>query len=254
MLAVLLGSLVLSAEALLLCALYVGLRPESASWLNVTVGTIGLFSMIAMLVYSIARRSKWMRDRMRLSYWLQIHIFLGLQGILLSFVHCLPLLWREGWPILVNPGMLNLYAVAVVFASGLFGRYLYAQVPKTLGGQHLEAKALDAEIAALNTVPPDLAALWKDAPAARGFLGVIAAGFARRRALRALRSKGLPPEVHALARRRVTLEHQKATMLAAQRVFRYWIVLHRPIAVGMYFLSAVHIAVALVFSGHWPAW
>jgi hypothetical protein len=31
-------------------------------------------------------------------------------------------------------------------------------------------------------------------------------------------------------------------------------VLHRPIAVGMYFLSAVHVLVALVFTTKWPLW
>jgi hypothetical protein len=250
----LLGFFVLFVEGVSLLVLYLVLRPESASWLNVTIGTLGLLSMIAMLIYSVARRSKALRDVMRLSYWLQLHIFLGLQGILLSVVHCLPILWRHGWPILVNPGMLNLYAVMTVFASGLFGRYLYAQVPKTVGGQHLEAKGLEAELAALGPVPPELAALWVGAPGAGSFFGVIRAGFARMRALFRLRQMKLEPKVRALARRRVLLEHQKAAMLAAQRVFRYWIVLHRPIAVGMYFLTAVHVLVALVFTSDWPIW
>lgn len=183
----LLGLSVLMVEGVTLFAVYLALQPESGSWLNVVVGTVGLLSMIAMLVYSVARRSKALRDVMRLSYWLQLHIFLGLQGVLLAFLHCLPLLWREGWPILLNPGMLNLYAVAVVFASGLFGRYLYALVPKAAGGQVLEGGRGEA-------------------------------------------------------------------LLLAQRVFRYWIVLHRPIALGMYLLSAVHVLVALVYSRPWSWW
>lgn len=254
MLFLILGLLILILEGLSLTALYVVIQPASASWLNVAVGSLGLLSMTLMLVYSIARRSKRLRDVMRLSGWLQLHIFLGLQGILLTFIHCLPLLWRGGWPILVNPGMLNLYAVIVIFASGLFGRYLYAQVPKTLGGQHLEAKALDAEIGAIKDLPAEVSALWKDAPGARSFFGVLTASFARRRALGRLRTMKLAPEVASLARRRVVLEHQKAAMTAAQRVFHYWIVLHRPIAIGMYFLSGVHVLVALVFTSHWELW
>lgn len=247
----LLAAAVLALEALGLGITYAAVRPSSGSALNVAVGTLGLVSMVAMLVYSIARRSATLRRVMRLSSWLGLHIFLGLQGILLAFVHCLPLLWREGWPILVNPGMLNLYAVAIVFASGLFGRYLYAQVPKTLGGQHLEAKALEAELEALGAVPPEVRRLWESAPGAGSFFGVLRAGAARRRALRALSAMSLEPAVRENARRRVILEHQKAAMAAAGRVFRLWIVLHRPIALAMYLLSAVHAAVSLLFHGGW---
>ncbi len=235
-------------EGAVLVPAYVVLRPESGSGVNLVVGAVALASMIAMLVYSLARRLKFLRDWMRLSYWLHLHIFLGLQGILLAYVHCLPLLWRHGWPILVNPGMLNLYAVTVVFLSGLFGRYLYAQVPKTLGGQHLAAKQVDEELAALgDKVPKELERLWKDAPGAPSVFGVVAAGRARSAAIRALGKVPLAADVRALAERRVVLEHQKRAIASAQRLFSFWIVAHRPIALAMYLLSFVHAALSLLF-------
>ncbi len=240
--------LLLAAETFVLVPAYLVFQPESGSLVNLVVGVIALASMIAMLVYSIARRSRLLREWMRLSTWLHLHIFLGLQGVLLAYVHCLPLLWRHGWPILVNPGMLNLYAVTIVFASGLFGRYLYAQVPKTLGGQHLAARELDEELARLTEgLPAAITALWKDAPQPRGFFGVIGAGQVRSARLRELRRLPLDPKVRELAARRVTLEHQKAAMAAAQRVFSWWILLHRPIAAAMYLLSFVHALLSLLF-------
>jgi hypothetical protein len=248
------GAAILVLEAVVLGATYVALRPESGSWLNAAVGTVALASMIAMLIYSVARRSKGLRSVLRLSTWLGIHIFLGLQGVLLAWIHCLPLLWRHGWPILVNPGMLNLYAVTIVLFSGLFGRYLYAQVPKTLGGQHLQAKALEAELAGMDPVPDEVRALWTNAPQPGGFLGVVRAGFARRRALGKLRRMNLSGPMKVLAYRRVVLEHQRAAMTAAQRVFRNWIVLHRPLAVAMYLLSFVHLAIAVLFASSWGVW
>lgn len=241
--------LVLTAEAVGMTGLYLWLRPASASWLNLIVGSVALASMIAMLVYSLARRIKLLRDWMRLSSWLHLHIFLGLQGILLAFVHCLPLLWRGGWPMVLNPGMLNLYAVAVVFASGVFGRYLFGQVPKTLGGQHLAAKAVEEELAALDQpVPDEVRALWAQAPGARSFVGLIRARAARRRAVRALRAMRLEPKLAGLCERRVVLEHQKASLQYAQRIFRWWILLHRPVAAAMYLLSFVHVILSLAFS------
>ncbi|MCB9687875.1 MAG: hypothetical protein H6738_18870 [Alphaproteobacteria bacterium] len=239
---------VLALEAAVLVPAYVLTRPSSGSLVNLIVGGVGLACMIGMLVYSIARRSRLLRSWMRLSTWLHLHIFLGLQGILLAYVHCLPLLWRHGWPILVNPGMLNLYAVTVVFLSGLFGRYLYAQVPKTLGGQHLQLKEVEEELASMTAgLPEGIRTLWEGAPAPTGFFGVISAGSVRQARLRDLRKVGLAPEVKELAARKITLEHQKAAMGAAQRVFSWWILLHRPIAAAMYLLSFVHAAIGILF-------
>lgn len=251
MLWVVVGAAALGAEAIGLGGLYLALRPESGSILNAAVGTVALGSMIAMLVYSVARRVHALRQVLRLSSWLGIHIFLGLQGVLLAYIHCLPILWRHGWPILVNPGMLNLYAVTIVFGSGLFGRYLYAQVPKTIGGQHLEARALDAELAALEPVPDEVRALWARAPQPGGLLGVVRAGLARRAALRKLRALKLTGPLRVVAYRRVVLEHQKAAIVAAQRVFRYWILLHRPLAAAMYLFSLVHVLISVLFAASW---
>lgn len=239
----------LFVEALVLVPAYLVLQPASGSLTNAIVGTVGVLCMIAMLVYSVARRSRTLRSMMRLSLWLHLHIFLGLQGILLVYLHCLPLLWRHGPPMLLNPGMLNLYALTVVFASGLFGRYLYAQVPKTLGGQHLAAKDLDAELETLREpVPEEVRALWQGAPSGRGFLSVIAAGRARRRALKALRRMVLDPQLAALAERRITLERQKAVLGSAQGVFWLWIVLHRPVALAMYLITFVHVVLGILYT------
>ena len=244
----------LVAEGIALTATYAVLRPSSSSLFNVTVGTVGLASMVIMLVYSIARRSRALRAMARLSTWLHLHIFLGLQGILLVFFHCVPMLYREGHAALLNPGVLNLLAVMVVFASGVFGRYLYAQVPKTLGGQHLAIRELDEELSALASVPKEVHTLWATAPARGGVFAIVGSDLQRRSALRKLGAMGLEPEAHALAARRVTLEWQKAVLGGAQGVFRLWILLHRPLAIAMYFLSAVHIALALMFTPSLRFW
>ncbi|MEZ4240382.1 MAG: hypothetical protein R3F59_30360 [Myxococcota bacterium] len=250
----LLGVAVLAAEAVGLGGLYLWLQPASASWLNVAVGSVALASMVGMLVYSIARRVQALRNLMRLSGWLQLHIFLGLQGVLLAWIHCLPLLWRHGWPIPFNPGLLNLYAVSVVFASGLFGRYLYAQVPKTLGGRHMALRAVDDELAQGADIPPAVRQLWEANPGATSLLGIPAAGRRRRRALRRLARMDLDPSVRRLAARRVLIEHQRASMVVTQRVFRFWILAHRPVAAGMYLLSGVHVLVSVLFSTGWGWW
>ena len=230
-------------------AIYLWLRPSSGSLLNVVVGTVGVLCMIGMLVYSVARRSATLRRWMRLSLWLHLHIYLGLQGIFLAYLHCMPMLWRHGLPMLLNPGMLNLYALTTVFASGLFGRYLYAQVPKTLGGQHLSTKEVDAELASLDQpVPAAVQALWADPPRGGGVGGVLRAASARRTALADLDAMDLDAELKALASRRIVLVHQRAVVQTARRIFGAWIVLHRPIALAMYLITFVHVVLGVLYA------
>lgn len=241
-------ALLLLTEAVGLAAVYALAPPAPSDPLSVWLGTLGLLSMIVMLVYSVARRVKVLRDVARLSAWLELHIFLGLQGFLFVGFHSLPMFTnaRFMW---LNPGVINFAAVCVVIASGVFGRWLFAQVPKTLGGTHMEAKDVEAELKALNAdLPASVTALWKDVPELRSIFGMVKADLDRRTAERKLATMGLPPDVYALASRRVRLERQKAALHVTQRVFRWWIVLHRPIAAMMYVLSAMHLVLALMFT------
>ena len=91
----------------MLVPLYVWLKPDAGGWLNLIVGSLGLGSMIAMMAYSIARRSKTLREILRLSTWLHLHIFLGLTIFLIfpftRLVHMLSVpiryVWRPGYQV-----------------------------------------------------------------------------------------------------------------------------------------------------------
>ncbi|MEN0061112.1 MAG: hypothetical protein AAGA48_03125 [Myxococcota bacterium] len=245
----------IAAQIAVLVPTYLVVRPSAGSILNGLVGTIGLVCMLAMHVYSVARRNATLRRWMRLSWWLHLHIFLGLEGIFLSYLHCLPLFWRHGTPILVNPGMLNLYALTVVFASGVFGRYLFAQVPKTLAGQHLSERELEAEIAGLpHAMPDEVTALWQRPPARQGFMGMVAAGFARGRALRELQLLSVDPEMERLAARRIVLVRQRAVLQTARRIFSTWIQVHRPMAAAFYVITLVHVVLGILFNPWSELW
>jgi len=221
---------------------------EPSDPLGIWLGWIGLISMIVMLVYSIARRSRLMRRWMRLSYWLHLHIFLGIQGVLLIAFHCAPIFTRSDihW---LNPGVLNFIAVVIVFFSGSFGRYLYGWLPRKIGGEQMKEAEVDAEIASLDQpLPPEVEQLWAATASAGGFFGMVRADLQTRRALRSLSALSLPPEVLDLARRKVGLMRQRIVLRTTQRFFRYWIVLHRPLAGAMYVLSFVHVALAYMFT------
>lgn len=238
---------ILLLEVVGLAVVYATDAPGPSDPLSVGLGWGGLGSMIAMLVYSVARRSRTLRQWARLSSWLHLHIFLGVQGVVLIAFHCAHLLARSTF-YLMNPGILNLAAMGIVVGSGLFGRYLYAQLPRAIGGEQLAADEVDAELAALGPLPEAVTALWQGTTAATSLPGLVRADLATRRAVARLGALTLTAEQRRLATRKIRLERRRASLSAAQRVFRNWIVLHRPIAALMYVLSFVHVALAYMFS------
>jgi hypothetical protein len=72
---------------------------------------------------------------------------------------------------------------------------------------------------------------------------------------RSLQVVGLDPagrgRVLALVARRLELEHHLALAVPFQRLFRYWHLLHLPLAITMFVVVAVHVVVATMFGYGW---
>lgn len=240
--------LILVAETIALSLVYALDPPAPSDPLSVWLGTLGLLSMVVLLAYGVARRSRTVRKIAELRIWLNLHIFLAFQGFLFVVFHSLPMFTgsRFMW---LNPGVINFMAVCVVMVSGGFGRWLFAQVPRTLGGQHMAAKEVEAELRAMKIkLPASVTALYEGLPETRTIFGMVGAAQARRVAMAQLGRLDLEPDVRALAHRRLQLEQHKTALSVTQRVFKWWILLHRPIAVILYILSAMHLVLALMFT------
>jgi len=229
---------------------YATAAPAPTDPLSVDLGWVGLGSMVVLLAYSVARRSRRLRQVARLSYWLHFHIFLALQAMVCVFFHCFHLFGRDAPLRLLNPGVLNLIAVLVVFGSGIFGRYLYSWLPRQIGGVQMGRKEVEAELAQIGAAfSAEVEALWqRPATEPRGLVGLIRSDLATRRALRELRRLDLPAQQLAVAERKVRLERSGAVLAVSQRFFRNWIILHRPIAAIMYVLSVVHVLLSYMFT------
>jgi hypothetical protein len=227
---------------------------------------VGSSMMVLMLLYSVRKRVGALRKAGPLSLWLDAHIYLGLVGPSLVVLHSTVKV--QG---LVA---LSFWSMVVVVASGVLGRYLYLQIPRTRAGEELALAELerqdrelserlrsrfgldDAQLARLEGVV-------SVAPAQAGLLG----GFVRmmlddlrlRAGLRefARSCRSVPRPVFsdfervvrqkALVRRRVLLWDR------VHELFHYWHVLHKPFALVMYLFLIVHVAVALVTGYAWGA-
>jgi hypothetical protein len=238
-------------------------RWKAGGSLGHQLGTIGSAMMLLMLLYSVRKRVSALRRVGPLSRWLDAHIFLGVFGPQLIVLHST--FKVQG---LVA---LSFWSMILVAASGVVGRYLYLQIPRTRAGEALALADLEAQDRSLTqqlrtAFGLDDAQLARlDAvvavPARSGLLrGVVSAVAQQARLRRALgefaRScPNVPRPVRrdfqrvvrqkALSRRRILLWDR------VHELFHYWHVVHKPFAVVMYLFMFVHVAVAIATGYGW---
>lgn len=220
-------------------------------------GIAGLSAMVLMQAYSLRKRVPLLRRAGRLGDWLDLHIYLGITGPLLIVLHSA---FKVGG--LIAIAFWSMVAVAV---SGIVGRFLYAQIPRSAAGDQLtldEARRLDAELGArlaaeFGFSADELARLDALEPAAgppRSLAGELAAlalaPLAARRRFARFR-RGAPRLPRALAARLGRLVGQRELLHRRLRVWRrlhelfhYWHVFHKPFAVLLYLFAAIHVGVA----------
>lgn len=227
------------------------------------LGLAGSSMMLLMLLYSVRKRVGALRRLGPLSRWLDIHIFLGVFGPLLVVLH-------SSFKV---QGLvaLSFWSMIVVASSGVLGRYLYLQIPRTRAGEERALAELEAEDQQLSgqlrtRFRLDEAQLARlDAlvaiPARTGLLG----GFVRlvtddlrlrsglRDFARSCRSVPAPVfrEFERVVRQKAQVHRRILLWDRVHELFHYWHVLHKPFALVMYLFMIVHVAVALVTGYGW---
>jgi hypothetical protein len=232
-------------------------------------GVIGtLFILLGVLSYSLRKRVARTNRIGKLKYWLESHIFLCTLGPFLILLHTS---FRFG-------GIVSIafWAMVIVVVSGVFGRYVFVRIPKTINGRFRSLQDVRQEQAALlETLQAEfgvgadrVAAALGPGPgnSGEGVGGLVGAlWFAlrndvRRRAqsrrVRALLADagvpaGLRGSASSLIRKQVQLEQQMVLLRPFQRLFRYWHLFHLPLSTVMAAIVILHIGVAIVFGYTW---
>lgn len=239
---------------------YDDLRP--AGRIGLRYGIIGFGLITAgVIIYSGRKRIRALARLGKLKFWLEFHIFLCTVGPFLVTLHTS---FKVG-------GLVSIafWSMAIVAISGIFGRYVYVRIPKTMAGGFADLAAIRVQreelLAELATdLGPRLAEVERlIAPAkakpSEGLFSAIGAavrfdlthGRTMRQVKRLLGSAKITPakRAHAvrLVERQLQVEHQMAHLLPFQRLFKYWHILHLPLAIAMFVIVAVHVTVATLF-------
>ena len=253
---------------LLITALYLlvvfrlGGIPAASSFFGHSLGIIGFTLMLMTeFLYSRRKRSKHARWG-RMATWLQFHIFTGIVGPYLVFLH-------TSFKFNGLAGVVLLFT-GIVVLSGFIGRYIYTAVPRTAEGTILERAELEAQIA---RVEKDLSDWVAEAPEDRrpmidavaalagGELGAFRAIFLRgplaylqrlrwwllRRRFPASQQGDLSRLEQALLRR-AALSRQVGVLTTARRLLGLWHTVHVPLGVVLFTTAVIHILAAIYYA------
>jgi len=229
-------------------------------------GIVGTAMMlVGVILYSTRKRVSRLANAGGLGNWLHFHIFLCTLGPFLVLLHTT---FKFG-------GIVSIafWSMAVVVASGVFGRYVFARIPKAMDGTFRgiheivrEASGLEKEICAAGAVPANQVETLLAGPSLRAPTGTldalwlalrgdVATRLHLARSRRTLGRARVAPDVRrrtlGLLRSRLALEQQSRLLLPFQRLFSYWHILHLPLAMVLLIVTIVHVVVAFLFGYVW---
>jgi hypothetical protein len=231
------------------------------------VGIVGSALMLIMLLYSARKRLRIMQKLGDIRYWLNYHIWMGLAGPVLVIFHTT---FKFGGIVAVS-----FWSMVGVALSGILGRYLYMQIPRSIGGQELSVRELEElnrflqkELQEKYRVDETTLELIQEAAGEEHVAGTggvkamwklmiedLTLTFKLREIRRSLRQAGITgahlTEAMRIAKRKVKLRRRIAFLATAESLLHHWHIIHRPFAVVMIIIMFVHVIVAVAFGYKW---
>lgn len=246
------------------------LKPSGT--IGTKLGMLGVALFLLIFLYPIRKRIPWLARIGKSKHWLDFHVVAGLTApVVIAFHSSFKFHGIAG---------IAFWIMVAVAISGVIGRYIYAQVPRSLDNAEISLKELNtieeelaAELAAQRVLAPrELQRVLRmptseevrRMPLYRALLLVIYLDLRRPLQMARLRRQvlhgmelatslgGLLNSDNAAielvieaARRKSSLSKQVAFLSRTQRVFHLWHVVHRPFSYGFVVLALIHIGVVL---------
>lgn len=229
------------------------------------LGIIGtLLILIGVFGYIARKRYLFLARFGRLKYWLEFHIFLCTLGPIMILFHTA---FKFGGIVSIS-----FWSMVAVVASGVIGRFIYIQIPRTIEGRELtlgEIRSLQLDLAGTlrdqfkmdaeqvdrlvaTTQSSHIASqnvvvrYWKthtdDRQRLRTARGILREAGLGQQAIR---------QVIGLIKSEIRINHRIERLQTMVKLFKYWHVAHLPFALIMLIIMVVHVIVTLLFGYRW---
>jgi len=240
------------------------LKPSGA--IGHGLGIIGtLLIIIGVASYMIRKRVKRFRRVGILKYWLEFHIFLCSLGPVMVLFHTA---FKFGGIVSVS-----FWSMVGVVLSGVIGRFIYIQIPRTIEGRELSRSELTSIKMDMqgtlknqydlsdNTLSLVLSASTAGGTISGGnvFSNMFSKYFEDRRTVRNVNSilkqnidnKDERKKIIGLVKNEIALSNRIDRLVTMQNLFKYWHVAHLPFALIMLVIMIVHVVVTITFGYRW---
>lgn len=226
------------------------------------LGIVGTFLVVVGVFGYIAKKKFRALARFgRLKYWLEFHIFLCTLGPVMILFHTA---FKFGGLVSVS-----FWSMVAVVASGVIGRFIYIQIPRTIEGRELnlnEVKAMKQDLDEIlnnytaiseeiknrilaatsinsqNDPKVYITNLFRNYREDKSNLNNI-----NRLLKQSNISKYDSNKIIKIVKDEISLKNKIDRLQLMQKLFKYWHVAHLPFAFIMLIIMVIHVSVVLIF-------
>jgi len=233
------------------------------------LGILGTLMMIfGVVLYMVRKRTRKLFHIGYLKNWLEFHIFLCTLGPIFVLFHTA---FKFGGIVAVS-----FWSMVAVVASGVIGRFIYIQIPRSIEGHELDFKeiqAMDEELSVRLSGSYKLSGSMIESfehhfkiqkyaglSFSKSFSVMFADYLFFRKLIpqlqKSLRESGITDthsmkEIIKLFKAKITLTRRIGLLRTMQRLFNYWHIVHLPFAIAMFVIMVIHVIVTITFGYHW---
>lgn len=223
------------------------------------------FMVIGVFGYMARKRFRRLSRLGILKHWLEFHIFLCTLGPVLVLYHTT---FKFGGIVAVS-----FWSMVAVVVSGIIGRFIYLQIPRTIEGREMSLNDLNSmetdlydrlkdqfQVAPQTLTKMNTALLQAVQPEETIYLIRIVKRFLFEQKLvrqikHELREQGIKGrnmrKATLIFKSKIILNRRIAWLSSMQNFLRYWHVAHLPFALIMLVIMILHIVIAALFGYTW---
>jgi hypothetical protein len=230
------------------------------------LGIIGsVFMIIGVSVYMIRKRFRVLTRIGLLKHWLEFHIFLCSLGPILVLFHTS---FKFGGLVAIS-----FWSMVAVFLSGIIGRFIYIQIPRTIEGRELSLNEVREMKSNIGDTIHKLVSLDEKSYSVivdstkkkvelyhpNFFVRYIRKYGDDMKTVRNVKAvlrqnkitKSQKKQILDLVKSDISLNRRIDRLVTMQNLFKYWHVAHLPFALVMLIIMIIHVVVTITFGYHW---
>ena len=223
------------------------------------------FILLGVLLYMFRKRIKMFSRLGLLKYWLEFHIFLCTLGPILVLFHTS---FKFGGIVAIS-----FWSMVAVFLSGIIGRYIYIQIPRSIEGRELSLSEVsnlktNVEGTLKHNINLDKESFEEILYLTKKKVGLYHANFLSgyiksyiddKKSIKKVKSiiqkSNLTHKEHLsiikLLKNEISLNRKIERLTTMQNMLKYWHVAHLPFAFIMLIVMIVHVVITIMFGSRW---